>query len=164
MPLLWVIPLGLYLLSFVPAFADKRPFANAATRVTPLLILLAGGFAMTSRGTGSLSLALAGVVLLFAVAVTLHARLYDLRPPASRLTLFYLVMSAGGALGGLFTALFAPLWFDWVWEHPLLVFAAALLVPMRPLLGWMRMDGLTRPTILTAVARSEERRVGKECA
>ena len=152
MPLLWVIPLGLYLLSFVAAFADKRPFANAVTRVTPLLILLAGGFAMTSRGTGSLSLALAGVVVLFAVAVTLHARLYDLRPPASRLTLFYLVMSAGGALGGLFTALFAPLWFDWVWEHPLLVFAVALLVPMRPLLGWMRMDGLTRPTILTAVA------------
>ena len=152
MPLLWVIPLGLYLLSFVPAFADRRPFAGAVTRVTPLLILLGGGFAMTSRGTGSLSLALAGLVLLFAVAVTLHARLYDLRPPASRLTLFYLVMSAGGALGGLFTALFAPLWFDWVWEHPLLVFAAALLVPMRPLLGWMRMDGLTRPMILFAVA------------
>ena len=151
MPLLWVIPLGLYLLSFVPAFADKRPFANAVTRITPVLILLAGGFAMTSRGTGSLSLALAGVVLLFAVAVTLHARLYDLRPPATRLTLFYLVMSAGGALGGLFTALLAPLWFDWVWEHPLLIFAAALLVPMRPLLGWMRMDGLSRPTILTAV-------------
>jgi SAM-dependent methyltransferase len=148
MPLLWVIPLGLYLLSFVPAFADRRPLANSVSRVTPLLILLAGGFAMTARGTGSLSLALAGVVLLFAVAVSLHARLYDLRPPASRLTLFYLVMSAGGALGGLFTALFAPLWFDWVWEHPLLVFAAALLVPMRPLLGWMQMEGLTRPMIL----------------
>ena len=152
MPLLWVIPLGLYLLSFVAAFADRRPFANAVTRVTPLLILIAGGFAMTSRGTGSLSLALAGVVLLFAVAVTLHARLYDLRPPASRLTLFYLVMSAGGALGGLFTALLAPLWFDWVWEHPLLVFAVALLVPMRPMLGWMRMDGVSRPMILVAAA------------
>ena len=152
MPLLWVIPLGLYLLSFVPAFADRRAFANTITRVTPLLILLAGGFAMTSRGTGSLSLALAGVVLLFAVAVTLHARLYDLRPPARRLTLFYLVMSAGGALGGLFTALLAPLWFDWVWEHPLLVFAAALLVPMRPLLGWMAMDGLTPPIIRATAA------------
>ena len=152
MPLLWVIPLGLYLLSFVPAFADRRPFANSITRVTPLAILLAGGLAMTSRGTGSLSLALSGVMLLFAVAVTLHARLYDLRPPTSRLTLFYLVMSAGGALGGLFTALLAPLWFDWVWEHPLLVLAAAMLVPQRPLLEWMRMDGLTRPAILTAVA------------
>ena len=152
MPLLWVIPLGLYLLSFVPAFADRRPLATAVARVTPVLILLSGGFAMTSRSTGSMSLALAGVVLLFAVAVTLHARLYDLRPPASRLTLFYLVMSAGGALGGLFTALFAPLWFDWVWEHPLLIFAAALLMPQNPLLGWMRMVGLTRTMISVTVA------------
>ena len=152
MPLLWVIPLGLYLLSFVAAFADRRPFANAVSRVTPVLLLLAGGFALTSRGTGSLSLALAGVVLLFAVAVTLHARLYDLRPPASRLTLFYLVMSAGGALGGLFTALLAPLWFDWVWEHPLLIFAAALLMPQNPLLGWMRMEGLSRTMISVTVA------------
>ena len=152
MPLLWVIPLGLYLLSFVPAFADRRPFANAVSRVTPLALLLAGGFAMSSRGNGSLSLAFSGVVLLFMVAVALHARLYDLRPPASRLTLFYLVMSAGGALGGLFTALFAPLWFDWVWEHPLLVLFAALLVPQSPLLGWMRMSGLTRSLILFTVA------------
>lgn len=152
MPLLWVIPLGLYLLSFVPAFADRRSLANSVSRITPLLILLSGGFAMTSRGTGSLSLALAGLVLLFAVAVSLHARLYDLRPPASRLTLFYLVMSAGGALGGLFTALIAPLWFDWVWEHPLLIIAAALLMPQRPLLGWMRMSGLSRDAISVTVA------------
>ncbi|MDP3677413.1 MAG: hypothetical protein Q8R44_20330, partial [Novosphingobium sp.] len=152
MPLLWVIPLGLYLLSFVPAFADRRSLAHTVTRITPLLILLSGGFAMTSRGAGSLSLALAGLVLLFAVAVSLHSRLYDLRPPASRLTLFYLVMSAGGALGGLFTALIAPLWFDWVWEHPLLIIAAALLMPQRPLLGWMRMSGLSRDTISVTVA------------
>ena len=152
MPLLWVIPLGLYLLSFVVAFADRRPFAGAVARATPVLLLLAGGFAMVSRGTGSLSLALAGVVLLFAVAVTLHARLYDLRPDPSRLTLFYLVMAAGGALGGLFTALIAPLAFDWVWEHPLLIVAAALLLPQNPLLGWMRLDGMTRPMIAATLA------------
>ena len=51
----------------------------------------------------------ASVGLLFAVSVTLHRRMYDLRPDAAHLTLFYLVMSAGGALGGLFTALIAPL-------------------------------------------------------
>jgi hypothetical protein len=152
MPLLWVIPLGLYLLSFVAAFADRRPFANAVARATPVLLLLAGGYAMVSRGTGSLSLALAGVVLLFAVAVTLHSRLYDLRPDPSRLTLFYLVMAAGGALGGLFTALIAPLAFDWVWEHPLLVVAAALLIAQRPLLGWMRLEGMTRAMIATTLA------------
>ena len=53
-----------------------------------------------------------------------------LRPAPSQLTLFYLAMSAGGALGGAFTALIAPLVFDWVWEHPLLVLAAALLMPL----------------------------------
>jgi len=152
MPLLWVIPLGLYLLSFVPAFADRRPLANAISRSTPILLLLAGGMAMSSRSSGSISLALASVVLLFTVAVTLHARMYDLRPEPSRLTLFYLTMSAGGALGGLFTALFAPLWFDWVWEHPLLIVAAALLLPQRPLLGWMKLGGLSRDMASVAVA------------
>ena len=81
-----------------------------------------------------MTLALGGVVLLFVVSVTLHAKLYDLRPPASQLTLFYLVMSAGGALGGVFTALIAPVLFDWVWEHPLLILAAALLMPLSPVL------------------------------
>ena len=72
-------------------------------------------------------------VLIVVVAVSLHARLYDSRPEPGRLTLFYLVMSAGGAMGGLFTALVAPLLFDWVWEHPLLVLAAAALLPRFPL-------------------------------
>lgn len=152
MPLLWVIPLGLYLLSYVPAFADSRPLAETISRSTPIILLLAGGMAMSSRSSGSISLALASVVLLFVVAVTLHARLYDLRPEPSRLTLFYLTMSAGGALGGLFTALFAPLWFDWVWEHPLLILAAALLLPQRPLLRWMKLPGLSRDMIAFAVA------------
>ena len=152
MPLLWVIPLGLYLLSFVAAFSDRRDVANAIARSAPVIILLAGGLAMTSRTTGSQTLAIVSVVLLFVIAVTLHARLYELRPPASRLTLFYLVMSAGGALGGAFTALLAPLVFDWVWEHPLLVLAAALLMPQRPLLGWMKLPGLSRDQATVVVA------------
>jgi SAM-dependent methyltransferase len=152
MPLLWVIPLGLYLLSFVVAFADRRALAATVSRAAPIILLLGGGLAMISRTAGSISLALVSVVLLFVVAVTLHARLYELRPPPERLTFFYLVMSAGGVLGGAFTALAAPLWFDWVWEHPLLVIAAALLVPQRPLLGWMKMDGLSREMTSLAVA------------
>ncbi len=142
MPLLWVIPLGLYLLSFVVAFSDRREIAWAVTISAPLIMLLGGGLAMVSRNTGTLSLAAATVALLFVISVALHGRLYDLRPSASRLTLFYLVMSAGGALGGLFTALIAPLAFDWVWEHPLLIIAAALLMPLLPLFRWHQMDGL----------------------
>ena len=142
MPLLWVIPLGLYLLSFVVAFSDKRGLASAIIMVAPLFVLLAGGMAMVSRHSTSMMLVVLSVMLLFVVCVALHARLYDSRPHASQLTLFYFVMSAGGALGGLFTALIAPLVFDWVWEHPILVFAAALLLPRVPWLDWRRLAGL----------------------
>jgi hypothetical protein len=154
MPLLWVIPLGLYLLSFVVSFSDRRRLAWAITVSTPFVMLLAGGMAMASRNTGSMSLALSSVLLLFMVCVALHARLYDSRPDPKRLTLFYFVMSAGGALGGLFTALIAPLVFDWVWEHPLLVLAAAALLPSQWLLDLRRLPGVApvqRDLMLVAV-------------
>lgn len=156
MPLLWVIPLGLYLLSFVVSFSDKRRVAWAVTVSTPFVMLLAGGMAMASRNTGSMALAVSGVLLLFLVCVALHARLYDARPDPRRLTLFYFVMSAGGALGGLFTALIAPLVFDWVWEHPLLVLAAAALLPATYLFDLRRLPGISagqrRLTVLALAA------------
>ena len=142
MPLLWVIPLGLYLFSFVFAFSDRRGPARAISFITPLLMLIAGGVAMASRGESGLMPVFASIALLFAICVALHSRLYALRPSAERLTLFYLVMSAGGALGGLFTALIAPLLFDWAWEHPLLVFAAAALLPLPRWFDWRRLPGL----------------------
>ncbi|GGC28895.1 hypothetical protein GCM10011371_15550 [Novosphingobium marinum] len=142
MPLLWVIPLGLYLLSFVFAFADNRVAAWSICLAAPSVVLLAGGLAMVSRTDGGLLLALASVALLFFVSVSLHTRLYDSRPHSARLTTFYLAMSAGGALGGAFTAIVAPVVFDWVWEHPLLVLAAAMLMPLPEIFGWRRMPGL----------------------
>ena len=142
MPLLWVIPLGLYLLSFVAAFSDRRVFAEAITIFAPLTMLLAGGLAMTSRYSATLVPVIQSVALLFVVSVTLHARMYKLDPRPAFFALFYLTMSAGGALGGLFTALIAPTVFDWVWEHPILVFAAALLMPLPRLFDWRRLEGL----------------------
>ena len=152
MPLLWVIPLGLYLLSFAIAFSDKRGAAEAITRVAPAAVLLAGSHGMISTSSGTMSIVVGALLLLFAVSVALHARMYDLRPSASRLTLFYLVMSAGGALGGVFTALVAPVVFDWVWEHPLLILAAAALLPLPERLDWTRMAGLDKGMKWTAVA------------
>jgi hypothetical protein len=142
MPLIWVIPLGLYLLSFSIAFSDQRGIADIITRFAPLILLLAGGTAMISRSPDSMTLASGSVALLLVVAVVLHAKLYVVRPPAAQLTLFYFVMSAGGALGGVFTALIAPVVFDWVWEHPLLIFAAALLMPLKPFYDWRRLPDL----------------------
>jgi SAM-dependent methyltransferase len=136
MPLLWVIPLGIYLLSFVFAFNARSHLGQVLTRVAPFTLALAGGLAMVSRGTDVIAMASAALLMLLVVAVALHRRLYEDRPDAAYLTLFYLVMSAGGALGGLFTALIAPVAFDWVWEHPLLVLAAAALLAGRPLFDW----------------------------
>ena len=140
-PLLWVIPLGLYLLSFVVTFADGRGAERAVTWAAPVVVLFAGSYAMLSVG-GTMMVAAGTCLLLFVVAVSLHSRLYDLRPDPSQLTGFYLVMSAGGALGGLFTALIAPLVFDWAWEHPLLVLAAACLMPLPEVLRWRCMEGV----------------------
>jgi hypothetical protein len=130
MPLLWAIPLGLYLLSFTVAFAERRGLSRVIVRITPVLLLLYGATALISGGTGSYGTAAASVATLFAVAVAMHSRLYDSRPPADNLTYFYLVTSIGGALGGIFCGLVAPLAFDWVYEHPILIIAAALLVPL----------------------------------
>ncbi|PLK27192.1 fused MFS/spermidine synthase [Novosphingobium sp. TH158] len=142
MPLLWVIPLGIYLLSFVTAFSDNRRPARVLSALTWPVILVAGGFAMVSQGSVGLIPAIASIALLYFVCVSLHGRMYDLRPASDRLTLFYLVMSAGGALGGMFTALVAPVVFDWAWEHPILVFAAAALLPLDAMPDWRRLKGL----------------------
>ena len=142
MPLLWVVPLGLYLLSFVIAFADWRGPARVCAALAWLAVLSVGGMAAVSYGWMGLVPLICSVVLLFFVCTALHARLYDLRPEPAQLTTFYLAMSAGGALGGLFTALIAPLAFDWVWEYPLLVLAAAMLLPRGILPDWRNATGL----------------------
>ncbi|MBT0668835.1 fused MFS/spermidine synthase [Novosphingobium profundi] len=150
-PLLWVIPLGLYLLSFVVAFADRRGPARGVGAITPVVLLLGGGYAMASSGIVGIWAVGLACLLLLCVCVTLHARLYELRPESGWLTQFYLVLAAGGALGGLFTALLAPVLFDWTWEHPVLVLAAAALVPLHPLLAWR-----TREDIEPGMARLAE--------
>jgi SAM-dependent methyltransferase len=138
MPLLWALPLGLYLLSFVIAFSAWRKPADLITMLAPLAILIAGGLAFSSGTQNPFFSATLGLLLLFAVAVALHAELFRLRPAVGHLTRFYLAMSFGGMLGGLFCAIVAPLLFDWAYEHPLLVLAAAVLVPQYVLVPWPR--------------------------
>ena len=142
MPLLWVVPLGAYLLSFIFAFADRRGPARVISALAWVGILSVGGMAMVSYGWMGLVPLVCSVLLLFLICTALHTRLYDLRPSADQLTSFYLAMSAGGALGGVFTALIAPAAFDWVWEYPLLMLAAAALLPRGALPDWRHGAGL----------------------
>lgn len=138
MPLLWVIPLGLYLLSFSVAFAERRFWADTLTKVAPVTILLFGGVMMNGYQAKPYYNAALALALLFMVSVALHTAMYRARPQADRLTGFYLAMSVGGALGGVFAALIAPVVFDWSWEYPILVLAAGALVPQHWLLDRIR--------------------------
>lgn len=136
MPLLWALPLGLYLLSFVLAFAERRRPTILITLIAPLMLLIAGGLAFAAGTSNPFVSASLGLLLLFCVAVALHGEMFRLRPPNEYLTRFYLAMAFGGMLGGLFAAIAAPLLFDWAYEHPLLVIGAALLVPQIRLVPW----------------------------
>lgn len=132
-PLLWVLPLGLYLLSFPVAFRTSALLDDLLERCVPLVLLLFGATLVAGDHRLAYVNALIGLVLLFAVSVACHARLYALRPAPERLTGFYLAMAVGGALGGVFAGLIAPVLFDWTYEYPLLILAAGVLIPQRAL-------------------------------
>jgi SAM-dependent methyltransferase len=131
MPLLWVLPLGLYLLSFSLAFAARRGGADLCIMIAPLVLLIGACIAFTGGTQFPILIALGILAVLFVVATALHGHLYDLRPDPVHLTRFYLLMAVGGMVGGLFCALIAPLIFDWTYEYPILLFAAMLLLPAR---------------------------------
>lgn len=143
MPLLWVMPLGLYLLSFSAAFAANRGIAELCTRAAPFFLLMSAAAAFGDATQWPYAIASMNLLSLFTVATALHARMFDDRPEAAQLTRFYFVMSAGGVAGGLFCALLAPLVFDWTYEHPILLVAAAvLLAPVGPFPGMLERMGL----------------------
>lgn len=133
MPLLWVLPLGVYLLSFSVAFASDQRLAALCTRAAPLILLMAGATAFADTTPAPFLTAGVTLLCLFVIAVALHARMYASRPTAAHLTRFYLAMSVGGVIGGLFCALMAPLLFDWTYEHPILLVATAFLLAQRPI-------------------------------
>ncbi|MGB5076859.1 MAG: fused MFS/spermidine synthase [Sphingorhabdus sp.] len=129
MPLIWVIPLGLYLLSFSLAFADNQRPAYWITKIAPLVVMLSGALVFVLWGRSAINGLVASLTLLFVVAVVLHNEMYRTRPEPSQLTGFYLMMSVGGVIGGFFCAIVAPLIFDWTWEHPIIILAAAMMLP-----------------------------------
>ena len=124
-PLLWILPLALYLLTFVIVFA-KRPLATTA-RLGPLMPWVPlGGLCLVALPGLPTWLSLGGGLLAtFIISLFCHARLVEARPDVSRLTVFYIVMSVGGVLGGIFNALVAPIVFDGVYEYAIVLFVSA---------------------------------------
>ncbi|HIV76502.1 MAG TPA: fused MFS/spermidine synthase [Candidatus Sphingomonas excrementigallinarum] len=138
MPLLWVLPLGLYLASFIIAFAARRGAADTLTRIAPVTLLLFGGVIMGGYPERPYSNVIVALLLLFMVSVALHTAMYRARPAVDRLTGFYLWMAVGGALGGVFAGILAPVLFDWTYEYPLLILAAGVLIPQQFILPVIR--------------------------
>jgi hypothetical protein len=131
-PLLWVVPLLVYLLTFVLAFAPK-PWVptRALTFVVPLLMLPLTVVITLRAAEPAWAVVLLHLATFAASALLCHQQLAEDRPPASQLTLFYLCLSVGGAIGGLFNALAAPLIFRMPYEYPLALVAVGLLKPYR---------------------------------
>ncbi len=126
-PLLWILPLTIYLLTFVIAFA-RRPILTrgAVARTIPYvaaIAVLVQGFE-TSIGLPQIAI---GAAILFLLALMCHSDLAASRPAPAHLTEFYLLMSLGGALGGAFNALLAPMIFSGVYEYPIALALALLL-------------------------------------
>ncbi|MGP6159441.1 MAG: hypothetical protein ACLPYS_18360, partial [Vulcanimicrobiaceae bacterium] len=130
-PLLWVLPLALYLLSFVVAFSKGSARATSlAVRAVPYCVLPLAFLFMLQDTLPLIPYLALHLTTLFVLALACHGRLAALRPAPSRLTEFYLWLSVGGAAGGIFNAIVAPLIFRSVTEYPLAVVLALLLLAM----------------------------------
>lgn len=152
-PLLWVVPLALYLLTFVLVFARREWIPHRWTvAVEPhALILVALLLFLPSLERNYPALLLVHLAALFVVSMVCHGELARRRPGPDRVTHFYLWLAAGGALGGAFNALVAPYVFDTLMEYPLiLVLAAALRPTGKGSRGLERAD-LARPAVLAGV-------------
>ncbi len=132
-PLLWVLPLSLYLLTWVLVF-QSRPLLPHVWMLKLQPLAIAGVVVLlTIGGEQNLLLTLGGHQLcFFIIAMASHGELARTRPPARYLTGFYVALSFGGMIGGLFAGLVAPFTFSWIAEYPILLALAALCRPWQP--------------------------------
>jgi hypothetical protein len=127
-PLLWTIPLALYLVTFILAFAGRKllPEQLASTALAGLALLLTLTLAAEATEPTAL-IVLLHLCFLFVAGMVCHNRLAGDRPDASRLPEFYLCVAIGGMIGGLFNTLIAPTIFKTIVEYPLVIVLACLI-------------------------------------
>lgn len=129
-PLVWVMPLALYLLTFVGVFRE-RPWVSHAwvLRLLPYVIAPVTVSVLGGGRENWLAVIVLNLTAFVMAALACHGEAYRLRPSPARLTEFYLWTSAGGVLGGIFAGLLAPNIFSNIYEYPILIAAAVLALP-----------------------------------
>jgi hypothetical protein len=148
-PFMWVIPLALYLVTFVIVFSTRPVLPHSwMVAVEPVFIVALVGVMVFEIRKYPLWLLVLNVVAVFVITLVCHGELSRRRPDARHLTAFYMWMSTGGVIGGIFAGLIAPNVFTWVAEYPALIVLAIL---CRPGLA-MPTDWKTRLLWLAAAA------------
>ncbi len=134
-PLFWVVPLAIYIATFMLAFGRRQRATPAwLARLQAMLLLAAAGAMLLGAPDllvlgGSLLVSLAAFA---ATAALFHLELARERPPVRYLTRYFFLISVGGALGGILNGLVAPILFNGPWEYPILLLAAAVFRPLPP--------------------------------
>ena len=121
MPLVWIIPLSIYLISFMLAFSDKFILSKRLLFFILPSALLFGLCSLYTISIGATWQLIAHIVALFFLSVTGHRELYNRRPEKENLTQFYLIISIGGWLGGIFVSFISPIIFNTLLEYPIIV-------------------------------------------
>ncbi len=165
-PMLWVLPLGVYLVTYIVAFsALGRVAMRVAAWCVPLLVVLVVTLLLAFQAEPIVPQMIVHGLCLLAVGLMCHGRLAEERPCTERLTEFYLLLSVGGVLGGVFNALLAPVIFSGIAEYPIALVVACLLRPSRPAAAsaedrvgdwssgalWRRFEDFALPALLIAL-------------
>lgn len=145
MPLLWTIPLALYLFSWTVSFTDVAPELHRAIRWTTPLAVITAVFLWSANFHDQTRLVLTlHLIAFFLICWSMHRKLYESRPERTQLTSFYMAIASGGAFGGLFNAIVAPAIFSGLAEYPLALVASLLFLPGVPIFK-SKIAGLSTP-------------------
>ena len=130
-PLIWIVPLALYLATFIIAFGRRQIIKLWILSFSlPFLLVLLGAFRIINPPVSVWVTILLHLVFFFVAALVCHQRLAQSRPHVSRLPEYYLWIAVGGVLGGVFNALLAPLIFSTTHEYPIAIVLACLMRPI----------------------------------
>ncbi len=138
-PLLWVVPLALYLLTFIFCFARRQVIPQAVMgKIFPITAVVIVFVMLTEIDRPLWLVFFLYLLFFFVAAMVCHGQLAHDRPSPRYLTAYYLLISAGGALGGIFNAILAPVLFNRVIELPLVLVLACLVYMKQSRRQWSR--------------------------